>query len=272
METEVPNEGGNSFLSLYDSQRMPERSFGRMVRYRRTKLGLSQAKLAELVGRSPSTIRAWERDKSAPTEKAVLHALAAILGVDEKHLFEKAGQEPPPEIETSPTVEEALATLSPEPVGAAGISVTDADEAEEALESDEVDQVEVSDEDTAEDDSEGPGELDLEPAPAAVETLDRSDDSSAAPPAVTPQPQPSGPDAEPGYVAPPEPYMITAPTPPVAEPSYMEDTGQRQLYRVRSLATLVVVVALIIAFLWALSEGLDAIGSWWDDFFGSLRL
>jgi transcriptional regulator with XRE-family HTH domain len=33
---------------------MPERSFGRTVRYRRTKLGLSQAKLAELVGRSAS--------------------------------------------------------------------------------------------------------------------------------------------------------------------------------------------------------------------------
>jgi transcriptional regulator with XRE-family HTH domain len=231
---------------------------------------LSQAKLAELVGRSPSTIRAWERDKSAPTEKAVLHALAAILGVDERFLFEKAGQEPPPEIETSPTVEEALATLRPELVEPSSGSIPDAEELEEEEESVEGDS---SDVDMMEDVPDVSAEPEVEQAPAAVETPDRGDDSSPTQPETTlRQSQARRPYAEPGYVAPPEPYVITSPTPPVAEPSYMEDTGQRQLYRVRNLATLVVVIALIIAFLWALSEGLDAIGSWWDDFFGSLRL
>lgn len=92
---------------------MPERSFGRTVRYRRTKLGLSQAKLGELVGRSTATVRSWERDKSRPTDPKVLGALAAILGVDERQLFGKADVEQPVFDETSPTVEQALATLNP---------------------------------------------------------------------------------------------------------------------------------------------------------------
>jgi hypothetical protein len=76
----------------------------------------------------------------------------------------------------------------------------------------------------------------------------------------------------PAYVAPPDPYNPTPLTPTLADISYMEDESQRQMYRVRSLATLVAVVALVIAFVWALGEGLGALGDWWDDFFGNLRL
>ncbi len=65
---------------------------------------------------------------------------------------------------------------------------------------------------------------------------------------------------------------MTSPTPPIAEPSYIEDQSQRQLYRVRNLATLVAAVALVIALMWAISESLSALGAWWEDFFGSLRL
>lgn len=238
---------------------MPERTFGRTVRYRRTKLGLSQAKLGELVGRSPSTIRSWERDKSAPTETGVLHALAAILGVDEQMLFEKAGQELPDQYETSPTVEQALASLRPSDQSGAP---EDPDEAEHAVGAD------------AEDPQEHPiAERLFEP-----EERDESDAGTA------PQPQPepesvrdsmsvgtTG-DSQAGYLKPPEPYVMTPATPPFVEPSYMEDANQRQLYRVRNLATLVVAVALVIALLWALSESLGALGSWWEDFFGNLRL
>ena len=52
----------------------------------------------------------------------------------------------------------------------------------------------------------------------------------------------------------------------------MEDRTQRQLYRVRNLATIVILVSLGIAFLWALTQSVDALASWWDEFFGSLRL
>jgi len=52
----------------------------------------------------------------------------------------------------------------------------------------------------------------------------------------------------------------------------MEDESQRQLYRVRTLATLVVLVALVIAFVWAIGEGVGALDAWWDEFFGNLQL
>jgi hypothetical protein len=78
--------------------------------------------------------------------------------------------------------------------------------------------------------------------------------------------------SEPAFVSPPEPYLITAPTAPVVEPSYIEDTDQRQMYRVRTLATVVLVVALAIILLWALSNTIDAIGAWWEDFFSTLRI
>jgi hypothetical protein len=76
----------------------------------------------------------------------------------------------------------------------------------------------------------------------------------------------------PAFVTPPEPYVITAPIPPLVEPSYMEDAGQRQMYRVRNLATVVLVVALVIVLLWSLSNTVEAVGDWWDEFFRTLRV
>jgi len=210
---------------------MPERTFGRTVKYRRNKLGLSQAKLGELVGRSASSVRSWERDKSLPSDSSVITALSAVLGVDERLLFEKAGQAVP-EVETSPTIEQALATLSPEA---------------------------VSDQPVIE-----PEEL----APA-IEPVDLAPD--VVPP-IPPIPLVPDPTPQPSYVAPPSPYRVTAAIPPSNEPSYMEDRSQRQLYRVRNLATIVVLVGLGIMFLWAFTESFDAVGSWWEDFFGNLRL
>jgi transcriptional regulator with XRE-family HTH domain len=218
---------------------MPERTFGRTVRYRRTKLGLSQAKLAELVGRSTPTIRAWERDQSRPNDPKVLAALAAILGIDERHLFDKAEVEVP-EVETSPTVEQALASLS-----IADGATSEVEEEEERAE-------------------------EPEPAPVLVGATRSREDG----------PEPDGARAyvelasapTPAYVAPPEPYLQTPLTPNLGDLSYVEDESQRQLYRVRNLATLVAVVVLVIAFVWALGEGLGALGDWWDEFFGNLRL
>lgn len=220
---------------------MPERSFGRTVRYRRTKLGLSQAKLGELVGRSTATIRSWERDKSRPNDPKVLAALAAILGVNEKQLFGKADVEPPLVEETSPTVEQALATLTPPEPEA--VAPTEAPEP------------------TAE-------------RPAAEESVTEEKDDEDA---DTPEPDATvrelvGVSSQPAYVAPPDPYQQTPLTPSLADISYMEDRSQRQMYRVRTLATLVAFVALVVAFIWALGEGLGALGEWWDAFFGNLRL
>lgn len=223
---------------------MPERSFGRTVRYRRTKLGMSQTKLAELVGRTAPTIRAWERDKSRPNDPKVLAALAAVLGVDEKHLFDKAEVELP-KAETSPTVEQALATLS----------------------LDDVVDVSSGDFDT---DEEGESRREPEPdrEPASVSASDESDRQS-----LPEHPRESvGTSQQPAYTAPADPIEKAPLTPTVADLSYIEDDSQRQLYRVRNLATLVALVALVIAFIWALGEGLGALGEWWDAFFANLRV
>lgn len=227
---------------------MPERSFGRTVRYRRTQLGLSQAKLGELVGRSTATIRAWERGSSRPTDPKVLTALSAILGVDERHLFDKVDVEHP-EIETSPTVEQALATLTPEvdvPVGD-----DDGDDSTAATES------RSSDHDT---DKES-----LVPGP----DVDRSDPS---PERERERELIAATAGGPAYAEPSDPYVQTPVTPPLVDQSYVEDSSQRQVYRVRTLATLVAVVALVIALVWAVSEGVGALGEWWDELFGMLQI
>jgi hypothetical protein len=76
----------------------------------------------------------------------------------------------------------------------------------------------------------------------------------------------------PAFAAPPDPYVQTPLTPTMADLSYVEDDSQRKLYRVRNLATLVAVVALIVTLVWAFGEGIGALGDWWDDFFGNLRV
>ena len=182
-----------------------------------------------------------------PTEPAVLHALSAVLGVDERVLFEKAGQEPPPDQETSPTLEEALASLT-----ITG-DEADADDDEQRGEAVSVEQ--------------RTDEVDLTVEESAPDQTGRHVEEPESD-----SPVPIAVKRDPGYVKPPEPYVVMPTTPRFVEPSYVEDAHQRQIYRVRNLATLVVAVALLVALVWALSESLGALGSWWDEFFGSLRL
>ena len=212
---------------------MPDRSFGRTVRYRRSKLGLSQAKLGELVGRSTATIRSWERDQTRPTDPKVLGALSAILGIDEKQLFGKAEVSQPLLEETRPTVEQALATLNP----------TSPRHADNESDAQVYKNVPAS-----------PQEPELQPA-----------SSQSARQLV-------GVGSGPAYASPPDPLVQTPLTANLTDVSYMEDGSQRQLYRVRVLATLIALVALAIAFIWAIGEGMGAFGDWWDSFFSQLRL
>ena len=258
---------------------MPERSFGRTVRYRRTKIGLSQAQLGELVGRSASSIRSWERDVSTPTDPAVITALSAILDIDLRALFDKAGV-PMPAEEAHSTVEEALASLAPLPLEEPIEEFTEPDpvvvpsagpetgvgEVEPVLDADSELEAEVH-----EHLGERP-EPELEPEPS----VSREPDPELEP--FSPRPEPvrvaeiTSTNEPPAFVSPPEPYVITAPIPPMVEPSYMEDNNQRQVYRVRNLATVVLVVALVIVLLWSLSNTVEAVGAWWDEFFRTLRI
>lgn len=213
---------------------MPERSFGRTVRYRRTRLGLSQARLGELVGRSPSTIKSWERDASVPDDPNVIATLSAVLDFDERSLFEKAGLPPPQHEEVAEqTMEQALATLAPEELSQP-LVVVPPPPTEPGTE----------DEPSFEVDS-------LEPVLEAEQ---------------------HSPQIEPFYAYSTEQLLNATPPPPNAELSYMEDRSQRQLYRVRNLATIVILVGLVVVLLWSYTNAFDSFSAWWDDFFGSLRL
>jgi transcriptional regulator with XRE-family HTH domain len=70
---------------------MSEPAFGEIIRRGREKARISQARLAELIGRSPSTIRSWEHGRTRPSDRSYLKALAAVLGLGEKELVEAAG-------------------------------------------------------------------------------------------------------------------------------------------------------------------------------------
>jgi transcriptional regulator with XRE-family HTH domain len=257
---------------------MPERSFGRTVRYRRTKIGLSQAQLGELVGRSASSIRSWERDVSTPTDPSVITALSAILDIDVRALFDKAGV-PQPEVEAHTTVEQELASLAPLPLEEPIEEVVEADPVvvppEPEVAAEEVEPVPDAD---FELEAEVHEHLDEPPEPTPEPEPERAREPIPELESFSLRPEPVGvaemkPTSEPpAFVTPPEPYVITAPIPPLVEPSYMEDAGQRQMYRVRNLATVVLVVALVIVLLWSLSNTVEAVGDWWDEFFRTLRI
>lgn len=231
-------------------------SFGRSIRYRRTKLGLSQTRLGELVGRSSAAVRSWERDASIPTDVSVLQALSAVLGIDKDVLFEKAGVGVPA-VETSPTVEEVLGSLTP-------VEEKKLDEVPSRLgfEALELEALEPEADEVEEDEMPTRARHEAPSPPVTV--------------SVAAQPQATSASARGRRVAlspPTEPrYTYTAPAPPVLEPTYMEDQSQRQLYRVRHLATLVLVVALIVLFVWAFGNSVEAFSSWWDDFFSTFQL
>lgn len=219
---------------------------------RRTKLGLSRAQLGELVRRSPATVRSWLKGQSRPTNPSTLAALSEGLGVEEKMLSGKAGREAP-KVEESPTVEQALATPAPE------------DDLDEAASS----PVGASLKRLA-----PPG---VREEPARDPAMSDHDAPPLSPPVMIDEPHggtappPNG-YQEPSVAATSSGYYVTTVAPPAHEPSYMEDGSQRQLYRVRNLATMVALLVMGIALIWAFSEGWSALNTWWDGFFGSLRL
>lgn len=241
---------------------------------------MSQAQLGELVGRSASSIRSWERDVSIPTDPSVITALSAILDIDGRALFDKAGVDVPAQ-ESHPTVEQAFASLAPLPLE---------DPIEDAVRADPA----IVDEPEEEEAEIEPGEVELDADSELEQEVHEHLDQAAAfetPRAREPEPvvetfslpaeetpigervaAETGSEQQAAFVSPPEPYVITAPTPPVVEPSYIEDSNQRQIYRVRNLATVALVVILVIVFLWSIGNTLDAIGTWWDEFTGNLRL
>lgn len=269
---------------------MGDRSLARLIRKRRDALGLSQARLGELVGRSASTIRNWERGNSTPSERSDAVALAAILGLDEREVLERAGFDVGATDE-KPTIEQSYASLAPEvadgpPSAAQDGTDTETDEDEETVREadqggeavipatpgpdpakDEDDAAQPVIEDEAADTG---GDLEIEPDPVP-EPARAGTDFEMPVPEIEDEgpstPPPADVDARQVARAAP-PTVLETQTPP--EPSYLEDPGERQRYRVRAVATAALIIALVIVFMWSFGRATDALGSMWDEFFGML--
>lgn len=74
---------------------------------------MSQSRLALLIGKSPTTIRAWEHGRTNPADPQSVAALAAVLGLDETELLGEAGFEAPV-ARTRPSARQALTSLATE--------------------------------------------------------------------------------------------------------------------------------------------------------------
>lgn len=61
-------------------------TFGKAIREQRIKKGLTQAQLAEKLGKAESTVRTWELDRSSPDRKA-LYAMCEIFGITPDYFF-----------------------------------------------------------------------------------------------------------------------------------------------------------------------------------------
>lgn len=186
------------------------------------------ARLGDLVGRSRSAVRAWERGESVPDDRSVLAALAAVLDLDEGSLYEAAGVDRPSQ-ETRPTVEQALATLRPDQGPPADPSPTG-------------------------DDLRGRG-AHLRP----------EDEPSSRPPPPPPEEPGTGAIAV-APPAPAVAPVLGRPAPAGIGrgASYLEEPGERLRYRLRVVSTMVAVAALVVVLVWAFGEFRIALSDVWD--------
>jgi transcriptional regulator with XRE-family HTH domain len=207
--------------------------FGKVIRREREQAGLSQARLAEFIGKSPSALRSWEQGRSRPAEVASVRALAAVLGLNEAELIETAGFEPSPEADPRPTLEQELISLA----------------------SDRTVMLPVAD-------PHGwsrPSPFDADPEPVVEEV----GPPQQPPPAVVNNG--ASPARKVTTVAPPVPFYVQS-------PSYLEDTEEKEFYRRRWALTAGMTVFLVVVFLWALDNTFGAIGDFISDFIESFNI
>lgn len=266
---------------------MGDLSFGRSIRKRRDSLGLSQARLAELVGRSATTIRNWERDKTSPADRSDVVALAAVLGMDTEDALSQAGFESEEQGQHL-TMEQSYSSLGPARVAEksepdrAPSDTPEADDVSGAadhgsvtMQSSEMESsvLDDADESSAEADSTVAPEGEV-PEDVVVEEAVPEEDVASAEGSEEQSASAPGKHAESraerrrrlGRAAPPT-VLESA---PIGEPSYMEDRDERQRYRVRAMVTAMAVVALVIVLLWSFNRASDALSGMWNEFFSML--
>ena len=99
-------------------------TFATLVQQGREAAGLSYQRVAELVGRAPSTIRGWERGRSEPKDAEVVIALAAVLDLPEDVLLESVELS-----RSSSSIGGSFSDLAPSDLGEPGAVPAEVDEA-----------------------------------------------------------------------------------------------------------------------------------------------
>ncbi|HJU80661.1 MAG TPA: helix-turn-helix transcriptional regulator [Acidimicrobiia bacterium] len=249
-------------------------SFGDSIRRGRETAGLSQARVAQLIGRSPSTVRAWEQGRSQPSDSDSVAALAAVLGLDENNLLHKAGFEPAAqssraslesELASLRTVEVPVVRESPRHLGWEGAVATAPAPSEPWIE------VEKPAFDV---------KAWIEPRAKAVvarasELIVDFQRRLKDRPKPEPRPKPA-----PKTSSPPE-MVASQPAPqvrldprlgPLVAKSYVEDDSERDFYRRRMVGTLLVLVFLFITLWWALRNTGGAIADFVGGFIDELQI
>jgi transcriptional regulator with XRE-family HTH domain len=249
-------------------------SFGDVVRRGREEAGLSQSRLALLIGKSPTTIRAWEHGRTNPADPQAVAALAAVLGLDETELLGRAGFEAPV-ARTRPSARQELTSLATERTEMIALApLPEAPELTKPI------KVTISKPDVVD----TPVKIEIVTAPAAVEVdmkpVTTAPNPIPIPPAVVPKPKVGIP--KPRFTAPKARIVVTqqvtataaqsSPNGFVTGYSYLEDESEKDFYRRRAMTTAIVLVFMVIVIWWALGRTGGAIGDFIESIVGLLDI
>lgn len=268
-------------------------SFGDLVRRGREEAGLSQSRLALLIGKSPTTIRAWEHGRTHPADPGAVAALAAVLGLDEAELLVSAGFEAPvattrpsarQELNSLATERSEMIALAPFPVAPAhmkavkpAISNPDVVDSSVTKKPPTMDPVEVEPGSNPIPEAEGdvkpvttvPSEVPATPVelskpkvrkPRVATRIREPEPRSIVTQQAAPGPGPAGMNGQIG----PNGYITGR--------SYLEDEAEKDFYRRRGLITALVLVFMVIVIWWALGRTGGAIGELIESLVGSLDI
>lgn len=213
--------------------------------------GLSQAKVAQLIGKSPSTVRSWEMGRTNPSEPAAVSALAAVLGLDEPTLLNRAGFPASAPTRKARLQEEfeGLKKSDPSPIPPPPLP---SPKAKPAL---------------------APA-TEPKPRPAAARHLVVKPIAVAEPVEGAKTEIPITVEPGPGPLPTPSRSRKVTPILPLAASavrSYMEDEEQRQVYRWRNIITLICLFFLFLAFGWAVRNMGEAISDFVGGFVDALN-
>ena len=230
-------------------------SLGDLIRHQRAALGLTQARLAELVGRSPSTVRSWERDRSVPADQSAIAALAAVLGLTEEEIRSAVDG---PAAEVVDSIQPLVGpSLDGESTPSDALVETDIAEAQPAVDADRT-------------------EVSVGPATSSDPMTGTTPDSSPSDiPSQSKPPEPWSARPVPAVAVADETVLVDAPSagsqvngvvshkPRV--PSYLDDPTEVRTYRGRTILTAILLILMVIVLSWAFTEAREALGSLFAD-------